>query len=387
MTTILLVAGDASGELHAAAVAAELRQLLPGVQLLGLGGPEMEKAGVEIVVDQHEIAIGGLVEVVRDVGRVVSAWRRLGRALRERKPELVVLVDSPDFCIPFARRARRAGAKVLYFVSPQVWAWRGYRIRKIARRVDRMAAIFPFEPQVYAGSGLRVEFVGHPLVDRIPPPAGPAEGREARRRLGLPEAARVVALLPGSRRNELRSSLPLQLGAAQLLRQWDPALRFALALAPSLPRAALDAQLAAEPAAPGLALDVFEGATYDVVRAADAVITKPGTATLEIALLGTPFVVAARANALSAAIGRRVIRVPSLTMVNLIAGEPLVPELLQEAARPERIAAAVRELLAGPAGALQRRRLAEIRERLRGGGAARRVAEIAREMLTGPPRS
>ena len=387
MTTILLVAGDASGELHAAALAAELREALPGVRLLGLGGSEMEKAGVEIVVDQHEIAIGGLFEVARDVPRVVSAWRRLGRALRERRPELVVLVDSPDFCIPFARRARRAGAKILYFVSPQVWAWRGYRIRKLARRVDRMAAIFPFEPQVYAGSGLPVEFVGHPLVDRIPPPSGPGECREARRRLGLPETGRVVALLPGSRRNELRSSLPLQLAAARLLSERDPGLRFALALAPSLPRAVLDAQLAALPAARGLPLDVFEGATYDVVRAADVVVTKPGTATLEIALLGTPLVVAARANALSAAIGRRVIRVPSLTMVNLIAGEPVVPELLQEAARPERIAAAVRELLAGPAGALQRRRLAAIRERLGGGGAARRVAEIAREMLSGPARS
>jgi lipid-A-disaccharide synthase len=384
MTTILLVAGDASGELHAAALAGELRRLLPGVRLLGLGGSEMEKAGVEIVVDQHEIAIGGLVEVLRDVPRVVSAWRRLGRALRESRPGLVVLVDSPDFCIPFARRARRAGAKVLYFVSPQVWAWRGYRIRKLARRVDRMAAIFPFEPEVYAGSGLPVEFVGHPLVDRIPPPAGAAEGREARRRLGLPESGRVVALLPGSRRNELRGSLPLQLGAARLLRDRDPTLRFALALAPSLPRAALDAQLAGLPIADGLSLDVFEGATYDVVRAADVVVTKPGTATLEIALLGTPLVVAARANPLSAAIGRRVVRVPSLTMVNLIAGEPVVPELIQEAARPERIAAAVSEILAGPAGLLQRRRLAGIRERLGGGGAARRVAEIAREMLAGP---
>jgi lipid-A-disaccharide synthase len=386
MTTILLVAGDASGELHAAALAGELRTLLPGVRLLGLGGTEMEKAGVEIVVDQHELAIGGLIEVVRDAPRVVSAWRRLGRALDEQRPDLVVLVDSPDFCIPFARRARRAGAPILYFVSPQVWAWRGYRIRKLARRVDRMAAIFPFEPEVYAGSGLRVEFVGHPLVDRIPPPREGADRREARRRLGLPEEARVVALLPGSRRNELRSSLPLQLGAARELLARNPALRFVLALAPSLSRKVLEEQLAAEPSARGLPLEVFEGATYDVVRAADVVVTKPGTATVEIALLGTPLVVAARANALSAAIGRRVIRVPSLTMVNLIAGEPVVPELLQEAARPERIAAAVAELL-GPAGSAQRRRLAELRGRLGGGGAARRVAEIAREMLGGTARA
>jgi len=386
MKTVLLVAGDASGELHAAALARELRQAPPELRLLGLGGTEMEKAGVEIVVDQREIAIGGLLEVLRDVAKVVSAWRRLGRALDESRPDLVVLVDSPDFCIPFARRARRAGVPVLYFVSPQVWAWRRYRIRKLARRVDRMAAIFPFEPREYAGSGLRVEFVGHPLVDRIEP-AGPGDRAEARRRLGLAAETPLVALLPGSRRNELRASLPLQLGAARLLHEEDPRLAFALALAPSLPREVLDAQLAGEPAARGLPLQVFEGATYDVVRAADVVVTKPGTATVEIALLGTPMLVAARANALTAAIARRVLRIPSLTMVNLIAGEPVVPELLQEAARPERIAAGVRELLHGPAGAAQRRRLAELRGRLGGGGAARRVAAIVREMLDGTARA
>jgi lipid-A-disaccharide synthase len=178
--------------------------------------------------------------------------------------------------------------------------------------------------------------------------------------------------------------LPLQLGAARLLADADPALAVVLALAPSLPREALDAQLAREPAAEGLPLRVFEGATYDVVRAADVVVTKPGTATVEIALLGTPMVVAARAHPLTAAIARRVVRVPSFTMVNLIAGEPVVPELLQEDARPERIAAAVRELLGGPAGLAQRRRLADLRGRLGGGGAARRTAEIALEMLPGP---
>jgi lipid-A-disaccharide synthase len=382
MKTILLVAGDASGELHAAALARELRQGPPALRLLGLGGAMMEKAGVEIVVDQHEIAIGGLLEVVRDVGRVISAWRRLGRALEESRPDLVVLVDSPDFCIPFARRVRRAGIPILYFVSPQVWAWRRYRIAKLARRVDRMAAIFPFEPAAYAGTGLPVEFVGHPLVDRIAP-AGPADRSDARERLGLPATRPLVALLPGSRRNELRASLPLQLGAARLLHREDSRLAFALALAPSLSREALDAQLAADPAAQGLPLRVFEGATYDVVRAADVVVTKPGTATVEIALLGTPMLVAFRANPLTAAVARRVLRIPSLTMVNLIAGEPVVPELLQEAARPERIAAGVRELLSGPAGGAQRRRLAELRGRLGGGGAAQRVAAIAREMLGG----
>jgi lipid-A-disaccharide synthase len=386
VTSVLIVAGDASGELHAAAVARELRLALPGVRLLGLGGVEMEKAGVEIVVPQREIAIGGLVEVVSDAGKVVSAWRRLGRTLAPaagEAPSLAILVDSPDFCIPFARRARRAGVPVLYFISPQVWAWRRYRIRKLARRVDRMAAIFPFEPREYAGSGLRVEFVGHPLVDRIAPP-GPAERAGARARLELGEGP-VVALLPGSRRNEVAAALPLQLGAARILQQQDPRIRFALALAPSLEREALDARLAELPDARAVPLRVYEGATYDVVRAADVVVTKPGTATVEIALLGTPVVVAHRVNAVTAWIARRVVRLPTLTMVNLIAGEPVVPELIQEDARPERLAAAVRELL-GPAGEAQRLRLAEMRARLGGGGAARRVAEIACEMIGGRPR-
>jgi lipid-A-disaccharide synthase len=381
MTTVLLVAGDASGELHAADLCRELRRSAPGVRLLGLGGAAMEKAGVELVAHQRELAIGGLVEVVADLGRVASVWRRLGRALRASRPALVVLVDSPDFCIPFARRARRAGARVLYFVSPQVWAWRRYRVAKLARRVDRMAVIFPFEPAVYAGTGLRVDFVGHPLLDRLPAPAGPEERRAARRRLGIAEAGRLVALLPGSRRNELAASIPLQLGAAAQLHAGDPALRFALALAPSLARHDLDALLSRESAAARLPLHVVEGATYDAVRAADVAIAKPGTSTVEIALLGTPMVVAARANALSAALARRVIRVPSLTMPNLVAGEPVVPELLQEAARPERLAAAVRELLDGPAGEAQRRRLERFRGRLGGGGAARRAAAIALEML------
>jgi lipid-A-disaccharide synthase len=387
MTTVLLVAGDASGELHAAALVEELRRRLPSARFLGLGGAAMEKAGVELVVHQRELAIGGLVEVLRDAGRVVSAWRRLGRALAASRPDLVVLVDSPDFCIPFARRARRAGAPILYYVSPQVWAWRRYRVRKIARRVDRMAVIFPFEPAVYAGTGLPVEFVGHPLVDRLPEPApGGAERAAARRRLGLAPDARVVALLPGSRRNELRDSLPLQLATARELAAADPRLRFVLALAPSLGRESLDALLAREPAAAGLPLAVVERATYDAVRAADVVLVKPGTATVEIALLGTPMVVAARAHPVTAAIARRVVRVPSLAMVNLIAGAAVVPEFLQEAARPGRIAAAVRELLEGPAGDAQRRRLAELRERLGGGGAARRAADLAEEMLRGAAR-
>jgi hypothetical protein len=170
MTTLLLSAGDASGELHTAPFVEAFRRRVPEARFLGLGGTEMEKAGVELVVHQRELAIGGLVEVLGDSGRIFSAWRRMNRALQTSGVDLVVLVDSPDFNIPLARRARKAGIPVLYFISPQVWAWRRRRIGKIARRVDRMAVIFPFEKQVYAASGLRVDFVGHPLVGRCVAP-------------------------------------------------------------------------------------------------------------------------------------------------------------------------------------------------------------------------
>ncbi|MEN8159464.1 MAG: glycosyltransferase, partial [Myxococcota bacterium] len=199
---MLISAGDASGELHAAALAQELRRRAPEVRLFGLGGPAMEKAGVELIVPQHELAVGGLFEVLVELPRIVSAWRRMNRALALRRPDLVILVDSPDFNLRFAKRAKRQGVPVLYYVSPQVWAWRRGRIRQIAARVDRLAVIFPFERDVYAGTGLAVDFVGHPLLDRLAPLARVERGA-ARRALALDEERPLVLLLPGSRRNEI----------------------------------------------------------------------------------------------------------------------------------------------------------------------------------------
>jgi len=383
MRTFFLAAGDASGELHAAALVDALRERAPGSRFLGLGGGAMEKAGVELVVHQREIAVGGLVEVARDVGRVVGAWRRLGRALRGASPDLVILVDSPDFNLPLARRARRLGLPVLYYVSPQVWAWRRGRIRKIARRVDRLAVIFPFEEAVYAGTGLRVDFVGHPLVDRL---AGLREARprpERRRALGLSGERPLVALLPGSRRNEVRDTLPLQLGAAKVVHARDPRVAFAVAVAPSIPRATVEAGIAAAGLPAALSIHVIHDRTYEVVLAADVALAKPGTITVEVCVLGTPLVVAARAHPLTAAIMRRLVKVPSFTMPNLIAGRTVVPEFLQEDARPDAVADALLERLEGPVREAQLRDLEEVRERLGEGGAAERAAGIALEMVGG----
>jgi len=383
---VLVSAGDASGELHAAAVIEALRARVPELEVCALGGPALEKAGARILVPQRELAIGGLIEVLGDLGRVARAWRRITRALREQRPDLVVLVDSPDFNLPLARRAKQLGLRVLWFISPQVWAWRRGRVRKLAARVDRLAVIFPFEVAAYAGTGLRVDFVGHPLVDRLAPIArrSPAECRAA---LGLSAERPLVALLPGSRRNELASNLALQLDAARALHAQDPRIAFALGVAPSLARADVARAVAAARLPSLLDVTLVEQRTHELARAADVALTKPGTVTVEMALLGTPQVVAARVPRASAFAMRRLVALTHWAMPNLIAGSEIVPELLQEDAEPARIAQALRSLLAGPARSGQLAALARVREALGPGGAAERTAEIALELLSEPART
>ncbi|MEB2345578.1 MAG: lipid-A-disaccharide synthase [Deltaproteobacteria bacterium] len=376
MTRVLVSAGDASGEAHAADLVRALAARLPQARFVGLGGPALEAAGVELRVPLRDVAVGGLVEVLGHVPRVLAAWRSLEAAARETPTALAVLVDAPDLNLPLARRLRRAGVPVLYYIAPQVWAWRRGRTAKIARRADRLAVIFPFEVGVFAGTGLPVSFVGHPLVDRIRA-ADPPDRTRARAALGLDPARPLLLLLPGSRRNEVRGMLPLHLAAAAALRARVPDLAVALALAPTVTRSDVT------PALGGLDVVVVEGRAYEAMAAADVALAKPGTATLELCLLGTPFAVMGRAHPLSAAILRRLVRLPSWTLPNLLAGAPIVPEFLQQQARPERVALALEELLAGPARELQRRRLAAVARGLGPGGAAARAAAIAEEMIRG----
>lgn len=383
MSTVLLSVGDASGDLYASDFVRELRALRPGTRFLGLGGVEMEKAGVELVVHQRDVAVSGLVELLPDLHRIVGAWRRMVATLRASRPALVVLVDSSGFNIPFARRARRLGCPTLYYVSPQVWVWRSGRIRKLARWVNRLAVIFPFEPRIYADTPVAVEYVGHPLVERLRSVAQTLDRSAARAALGLPEEAVVVALLPGSRRGELRYLLPLHLEIAKVLHARDPRLCFVLPRAASVEGAFLEQGLRQAQLPSLMRVEIVEGQSHQVLRAADVALLKPGTSTLEAALLGCPFVVAARSSRLTAALLRRLVKVDTLTMPNLIAGEPIVPEFLQEQARPERVAEAVLALLDAPRREQQLERLACVREQLDRGGAARRAAELAAEMIGG----
>jgi len=387
MTTVLLSVGDVSGDLHAAAFVEALRGLRPGVRFVGLAGSELKKCGVEPVVDQRDLAIGGIVELAPSLPRIVRAWRRMGAALARERPDLVVLVDSSGFNLPFARRAQRAGIPILYFIAPQVWAWRRSRIGKLAARVDRLAAILPFEPEVYAGTGLAVDFVGHPLVDRMRRDGGPLSRDAARALLGVPQGQPTVALLPGSRRNEIRFCLEVQLAAARALRDRRPECRFLLPLAPSIEPAQVEAEVRRAQLASDFPLEIVAAGSRVALSACDVVVSKPGTATLEAALLDRPCVVAARISPLSASLVRRLVRLDHWAMPNLIAGREIVPEFVQDRADPRAIAAAVEGLLAGPARSLQREGLAAVRAALGPGGAAQRTAAIAEEMLVARDRA
>jgi lipid-A-disaccharide synthase len=308
------------------------------------------------------------------LGAVVRAYWTMRRLLRTDPPDLLILVDFAEFNLALAGVAHRRGVRVLYYISPQVWAWRRRRIRKIARRVDRLAVVFPFEASLYAGSGARAEFVGHPLLDRVRPSRSRAETLA---RHGLDPAKRLVALLPGSRPKEMHLILPAMAEAAErLVERGD--VQCALALADTLSPADIAATMRGRP----LAATVVEGDTYDLVHASDLVLVASGTATLETALLERPMVIVYRAAPLTYALARRLVSVPFIGMPNLIARRAVVPELIQHDATGERIAAEATRLLDDPGlRAITTSALADLRRQLGGGGAARKAAAIAAEML------
>ena len=302
MKTLLLSAGDISGDAHAADFVRALRARRSDCRFLGLGGGEMKRAGVEIVADQESLAVGGLFELVPSLRRLREAWGRMSRALRELEPDLVVLVDSGGFNLPFARHVRRrCAAPILYYVAPQVWAWRRGRIRKLASRVDRLAVILPFEPEFYARTPLRVDFVGHPLVEQLGRVVASLDRARAREALGIADSQPLVVLLPGSRRNEIHHQLPIQLETARLLHRRDPGIGFVLAVAPSISADRVEASVRAAALPGSLRMRTVAGRSHEAIRAADAALAKPGTVTVEVMLLERPMVVMGRANAATAA--------------------------------------------------------------------------------------
>jgi lipid-A-disaccharide synthase len=367
---VLLVAGESSGDLRGAELVRALRQKIPEVTFSGVGGDRLKAEGMEILVAAEELSIMGLTEVFAQGNTILRSYRKVRRAILGKdgpRPDLVILIDFPDFNLRLASVAKRHGIPVFYYVGPQVWAWRRYRIRTLARRVDRLAVVFPFEAELYQGL-TQVDFVGHPALETV---RAEATRSAVRAELGIADGERLVALLPGSRRAEIASLLPVLQGA--LAAQRDA--RGVIALAGEDLRGAAEAL--ADPELP-----ILTGRTWDLVAAADLVLLSSGTATLETALLGTPMVVAYCLSPLSFAIAKRLVKVDHIAMPNLILERRAVPELVQDEVTVERMAAAAREILEDPKlAARMRQDLAMVRERLGSPGAAGRAAAIAAEML------
>ncbi|NPV05228.1 MAG: lipid-A-disaccharide synthase [Syntrophaceae bacterium] len=367
----MVVAGEASGDMHGAHLVREMKALDPAIAFCGVGGKNLEAEGVRLIARSSEMAVVGLTEVFSKLRFIAGVYFRLRRMLREEAPQLLVLIDYPDFNLRLAAAAKDAGVPVFYYISPQVWAWRKNRIHHIRRVVDRMAVILPFEKDVYAQMGVEVDFVGHPLLDAV---RRTRSREEALADFGLRDAWPIVALLPGSRQKEVTALLPEMAGAAEILARHFEGAQFVLPLADTVDAALVDGILRGRP----VPVTVVPGQMYDVVGLADAAMVASGTATLETALLGTPLVIAYRTSPLTAAIGRRVIRVKHIGLVNLIAGRTLAPELIQEDATALRLAAEVKAILADPRRSdAIRRELAGIRQKLGEPGAARRAAAIA----------
>jgi lipid-A-disaccharide synthase len=373
---LLVVAGEASGDLHGARLLAELRRLVPDLTAFGLGGPELRAAGLEAVADSSEVAVVGVVEVVKMLPRIRQVFAALLAEVDRRQPRAAVLIDFPDFNLRLAGRLARRGIPVIYYISPQVWAWRRGRVRTIARRVDQMLVLFPFEVEFYRRAGVPAVHVGHPLVDEVPRLPSAWD-----RALAVGEPYRL-ALLPGSRRSEVEALLPAMLQAAARLAAEVP-VAVSLIRAPGIPEAMLAAHVEVlRQGGFALAVRVVSEDRFGAIADSHLALCASGTATLEVGLLGTPMVVLYRLALWSYVLAKLLVRLPNFAMVNLVLGREVVPELLQGEAEPVRIAAeALRLLRDGEARARVRDGLAELRPRLGEGGASARAAKQVAAVL------
>jgi lipid-A-disaccharide synthase len=373
MTSLLVVAGEASGDLHGARLLAHLRRLRPELAAFGLGGSELAGAGLEALAESAEITVVGITEVLSVLPRARQIFHRLLAEVDRRRPRAAVLIDFPEFNLRLARALKRRGVKVIYYVSPQVWAWRRGRVRTIARVVDRMLVLFPFEAEFYRQAGVDVTWVGHPLVDEVPvlPQAWdqPSVGGRPFR----------LALLPGSRPSEVEALLPVMLGAVRELAERLPVVPV-LVRAGTVPAPLVEGAAAAA----GLPLTVVSDRRFDHLAACHLALCASGTATLELGLLGVPMLVLYRLRLATYLLALALVRLPSISLVNLVLGRPVVPELLQRQARPQTVAASAASLLGDPQRlAAMRRALSELRGRLGEGGASERAAAAVAEELPG----
>ena len=373
----MISCGEPSGDLYAGALARELGRIDPNIEITGFGGAHLRAAGASLSGDFSGLSVTGLLEVARVLPRTYAIYKRLVADLQTKRPDALVTIDFPDFNFRLAHAARALRIPVVYYISPQLWAWRPGRMNTMRRIADRVLVIFPFEEKIYRDAGVPVEWVGHPLLDVADRPE-PREGFLERH--GLDPARRVVALLPGSRRNELRTILPGLAGAARLIVAKLPGTQFVLARAPHLP----DELFAPLTNMSDIRVAMVDGGADHVLAAADVALVASGTVTVQAALHGCPMVVVYRLWPLTYRLGRPFVQVDTFAMANLVAGRRIVPELIQDDFTPERVAAEALPLLRDPeAAARMRSDLRSVRARLGEPGASARAARAVVEVAAG----
>ena len=368
---IMIVAGEMSGDVHGASLVKEMRRLSPTVSFSGMGGPCLQAEGVEILYDAAKLAVVGIAEVVSHLRDIYKARTRLLATMRAGKPDLLILIDFPDFNLSLAKKAKRLGIPVFYYISPQVWAWRSGRVKQIKSLVDKMAVILPFEKEFYRQRGIEVGFVGHPLLDQVKVSSSPSQFRA---KYGIPAHKTMIGVLPGSRKKEITAILPTLLQAAQRLYAIKSEVVFLLPLAPSLQIE----DLRGVDLTNDLPLQVIRGDRYDLMAHCDLAMAASGTVTLELAIVGTPMVVAYRVSPLTYWLGRRLIKVKFASLVNLVAKREIVRELLQDDCTPANLTDTLLTMWPGTAANEKiQAGLLEVCGQLGGQGASRRAAELA----------
>jgi lipid-A-disaccharide synthase len=368
---LCVITGEASGDLHAAAVVAELKRLDPSFSAFGIGGEQLAGQGVRILHDVRDLALVGLFNVLVRLPMYFRVFRQTWSEILRQSPDAVLLVDFPGFNLRMARRCKEAGLKVIFFISPQVWAWRQSRIHQIAKYVDHTIVIFPFEQEFYQRHGVPVTYVGHPLVEQLEAILPPDEDR-------VPGDPIRIALLPGSRKLEIALLLPAMVGAIKLLAAERRLSPFIL-LAPTIERRQIESILRRE----GMEIPIVDSDGKRALAQADLAIISSGTATLEAAILGVPVVVVYRLSRASYAVGRRLVRLDSFSLVNIVAAKPIVPELLQDQVNPVAIAEAARGMLLPENYRRIRAELREVRRKLGDRGASQRAARKILTLVTG----
>ncbi|MFZ0942314.1 MAG: lipid-A-disaccharide synthase [Syntrophobacteraceae bacterium] len=375
---IFISAGEASGDLHGSHLARAIWSIAPQTRLSCLGGPHMQAAGVQTIVDNRRISVVGGTEIVAHIRDIYGAWRRIRSHLLATRPALVVLIDFPDFNLHLGKFAKKIGAKVFYYICPQLWAWREGRINKIRRIADRMAVILPFEKGFYASHGIDVDYVGHPLVDIMADLPDKTQCDRLYHRFNGP----LVGLLPGSRRSEINLVFDILMDAGRIISRSFPAARFLIPLASSLDARDMESRAARW----SLPVQVVHNDTYSAIKACDLILTASGTVTLEAAILETPMIVVYKVSGLSRQIGLLLIRAKFAGLPNLIAGKAIVPEFVREEPTGPRLAECAIKLLMTPALLdEQRLELRNIRNQLGAPGISARAARIALDTAGGVP--